>query len=65
MRRWIRSGKLRSQRIGTQYLVEEGDVDALADGDWAELLPKAWRRTSSGDPMPNWARILRDDRGSH
>ena len=65
VRRWIRSGKLRSQRIGTQYLLEEGDVDALADGDWYERLPEEWRRTSWGDPMPDWARIVREDRESH
>ena len=65
VRRWIRSGKLRSERVGTQYLVEEADLDAFADGDWLEGLPEAWRRTSSGAPMPNWARIIREDRDSH
>ncbi len=30
VRRWIRAGKLSSQKVGTQHLVEERDVDALA-----------------------------------
>lgn len=30
VRRWIRAGRLASTKVGTQHLVDEGDVDALA-----------------------------------
>ena len=53
VRRWIREGKLRSQKIGTQHLVEEQDLDGvLAEPEMAPL-PKAWRRMSNGQPMIN------------
>lgn len=30
VRRWIRSGKLRSERVGIQHLVDECELDAVA-----------------------------------
>jgi excisionase family DNA binding protein len=65
IRRWIRSGRLRSQKVGTQHLIDERDLDALVDGDWRTALPEGWRKTRWGAPMPNWARIIREDRQSH
>jgi excisionase family DNA binding protein len=65
IRRWIRSGRLRSQKVGTQHLIDERDLEALVDGDWRASLPEGWRRTWWGAPMPNWARIIREDRESH
>jgi len=62
VRRWIRSGRLRSQRIGTQHLVDEDELRAVA-ADVAPLdLPSAWRTRDDGSPLPDWERIVRDGR---
>jgi excisionase family DNA binding protein len=57
IRRWIRSGRLRAHKVGTQHVIDEADLDASLDGD--ELaLPREWRTTRSGRPMPNVAAAL-------
>src|SRR3954463_12465880 len=30
IRRWIRAGRLRSTKVGTQHMIDEGDLDAGA-----------------------------------
>jgi excisionase family DNA binding protein len=52
IRRWIRSGRLASQRIGTQHLVDERELEALV---YREELPSppGWSRTATGEPMPS------------
>ena len=52
VRRWIRSGRLRSRRVGTQHLIEERDLAAFEDAPPAKM-PAAWRRTVTGEPMPD------------
>ncbi len=64
VRRWIRSGRLHSERVGTQHLVREADVDAMVD-DATMGLPAAWSRTDAGESMPEWERLVRDGRRSH
>ncbi|CAN5228475.1 hypothetical protein BH20ACT9_BH20ACT9_13310 [soil metagenome] len=61
IRRWIRSGKLRSQRVGTQHLVDESELDALT-GDEQLPLPPEWGTTIDGGPMPNIVRAVRESR---
>ena len=62
VRRWIRSGKLRSQKVGTQHLIDEHDLEALLDGEYEMLpLPDAWKT----DPQINWVRLVRLARESH
>ena len=66
VRRWIRAGKLRSQRVGTQHLIDEADLDEfLSDDEWLASLPEGWRRTRWGTPMPNVVRLIREDRRTH
>lgn len=64
IRRWIRAGRLRSERVGTQHLVHEAEVDALAD-DGALTLPDAWAVDDDGQPTPAWERLVRDGRDAH
>ena len=63
VRRWIRIGKLRSERVGTQHMVDEADLDQLSTVGSLPL-PKPWRRTSTGRPQPDWVRILHRSRRS-
>ena len=52
IRRWIRSGKLRARKVGTQHMIDERD---LAKFSGAASLPvlRGWRETVTGEPMPD------------
>jgi excisionase family DNA binding protein len=66
VRRWIRSGRLRSQKVGTQHLIEEQELDALLDDEYEmSAMPDAWKLMSDGRPQPNWVKIIRQSRESH
>lgn len=65
VRRWIRSGKLRSQKVGTQHLVDEGDLEEFMDGGDMLSLPDEWKVMSDGRPQINWVRIIRRQREGH
>lgn len=64
IRRWIRSGRLPARKVGTQHVVEEADLAALAQPDVLPL-PDGWDRLPDGRPMPNWVALVRDGRRSH
>jgi excisionase family DNA binding protein len=62
VRRWIRGGKLRSQKVGTQHLIDERDLDAMVDDEYEMLpLPEEW----NVEPHVNWVKIIRQSRESH
>jgi excisionase family DNA binding protein len=65
VRRWIRAGKLRSQKVGRQHLVDEQELDALMSEHEMALLPDEWKTTRWGAPQPNWVRTIRESRESH
>ena len=65
IRRWIRSGRLRAHKVGTQHVIEEDDLESVLRRDEQLPLPKGWRRTVSGRPMPNVVRIIRLSREGH
>jgi len=65
VRRWIRSGKLASKKIGQQHFVDEMDVAALSDESDSLPLPDEWRRMSSGRPQLDWVRRVRRSRQAH
>lgn len=61
VRRWIREGRLRARRVGTQHLIDEGDLRSfLAPG--VLRLPAAWRRSLSGGPIPDVVAAIRSSR---
>jgi excisionase family DNA binding protein len=65
IRRWIREGKLRSQKVGTQHLIEERDLEAFLDDEYEMLpLPEELRYMADGRPQLNWVRIIRQARES-
>jgi excisionase family DNA binding protein len=63
VRRWIRSGRLRATKIGTQHLIDEEDLARMTAGAMLPL-PAAWRRTATGEPMPNVVASIRSSRTS-
>jgi excisionase family DNA binding protein len=66
IRRWIRSGRLRARKIGTQHVIEEDDLEPLLADD---VLPVpaswGWYRMPNGQPMPNVVAIIRRQRAGH
>jgi len=65
VRRWIRAGKLRSQKIGTQHLIDEHDLEQFNDEGGEVWMPEEWRYLPDGRPSPDWTRIIRGQRDSH
>ncbi|MFN2388616.1 MAG: helix-turn-helix domain-containing protein [Actinomycetota bacterium] len=65
IRRWIREGKLRARKMGTQHIIEEDDLEGVI-GEGRLPVPKWWpRRTSSGAPLPDAVAIIRQQRNEH
>lgn len=63
IRRWIRSGRLHSERVGTQHLVDERDLDEAAGAGEMLPLPPDLEETDDGVPQPDWVRLIREERG--
>jgi excisionase family DNA binding protein len=61
IRRWIRTGRLKACKIGTQHVIEESDLDPLL-GDEQLPLPPEWWVMPDGRPMPNVVRAIRSAR---
>lgn len=66
IRRWIREGKLRARKVGTQHVLEEEDLaDLLGEFEDTVPLPPEWRKTSWGGPMPDVVAAVRRSRLGH
>jgi excisionase family DNA binding protein len=65
MRRWIRQGRLRAHKIGTQYVIEANDLGLAKVPDEALELPPGWGRSTTGEPMPNVVSAVRRSRAGH
>jgi excisionase family DNA binding protein len=64
IRRWIRSGKLRASKVGTQHVIEEADLaDVL--GQVSLPVPQRWKTFSSGRPQPDWVAAVARSRTGH
>lgn len=61
IRRWIREGRLRAERVGTQHLIDEQALEEIVGGP--ELIPSALdSRTVTGEPMPDFMSALHRSR---
>lgn len=65
IRRWIREGKLRARKVGTQHVLEEEDLAEVLGSFDADDLPAAWRTTFWGGPMPDVVASVRRSREGH
>lgn len=66
IRRWIREGKLRATKVGTQHVLDEDDLSEAVGTVTATLeLPPEWHETFWGGPMPDWTSIVRRQRSEH
>lgn len=64
IRRWIREGKLAARKVGTQHVIDEEDLAAIEAVDVLPA-PSWWDETATGEPMPDWVSIIRQQRGEH
>lgn len=66
IRRWIRSGRLRARKIGTQHIIDEADLEALLE-ESSEMLPvpERWRKSDTGRPLPDVVSAIRRSRRGH
>ena len=64
IRRWIREGRLPARKVGTQHVIDEGDLQAMV-GDSVLPAPDSWNTTATGEPMPDWVAIVRQQRSEH
>jgi len=62
VRRWIRSGRLRATRIGTQHMIDEADLAEVVEEKSTLSLPAGWRRTAAHGPMPDVVAAIRASR---
>jgi excisionase family DNA binding protein len=58
IRRWIRSGRLRARKIGTQHVIDEEDLAPFLAEDEVGV-PDRWRFMPDGRPTPNVVRAIR------
>jgi excisionase family DNA binding protein len=65
IRRWIRSGRLHSRKIGTQHVIDEADLDAAAGPTHSGPLPEQWGSFQSGRPTPDWVAAIHRSRREH
>lgn len=64
VRRWIRAGKLRATKVGTQHVIRESDLEELLAAE--ELaVPSSWGEPITRKPIPNVVAILRRQRAQH
>ena len=64
IRRWIRSGRLPAERVGSHYVLDEDELFAVVGSDMMPL-PEGSQYTLSGDPMPDVVAWLHRSRAQH
>jgi excisionase family DNA binding protein len=62
VRRWIRSGRLRATKIGTQHMIDEEDLAEVTETTSALSMPPGWRRTATHEAMPDVVATIRSSR---
>jgi excisionase family DNA binding protein len=66
VRRWIREGRLRARKIGTQHIIDEEDLASVSEMQSDTLpVPPEWQSTFWGDVMPDVVGAIRRSRQGH
>lgn len=63
VRRWIRSGRLKATRIGTQHMIDEDDLASLTRAATLPI-PASWQHTATGERMPDILAAIRSSRAA-
>lgn len=62
IRRWIRAGRLRARKVGTQHVIEEADLESVASSPSALPVPESLRLFDSGRRQPDWGEAIHRSR---
>ncbi|MGI8593416.1 MAG: helix-turn-helix domain-containing protein [Solirubrobacteraceae bacterium] len=62
IRRWIRAGRLRARKIGTQHVIEEADLALVASAPSSLPVPEGLRLFESGRLQPDWGEAIHRSR---
>ena len=62
VRRWIRTGRLRATKVGTQHMIDEADLAETIESKTVLPLPIGWRRTATRGAMPDIVAAIRSSR---
>ena len=65
VRRWIREGRLRSTKVGTQHMIDEADIEQVRPDALLPAPPDWWTETHTGEPLPDFMAVLRRQRTEH
>lgn len=65
IRRWIRAGRLRARKVGTQHVIDEHDLAVVTDKSDTLELPASWQTFPDGTKQPDWVALLRRSRNAH
>jgi excisionase family DNA binding protein len=64
VQRWIREGHIPAHDDGAQLVIKDDDIETYAVDD--DVIPSnSAAEPFWGGPMPNWVRLVREDRESH
>jgi excisionase family DNA binding protein len=62
IRRWIRAGRLRSERRGNRHLINEDDLAAITEEPHSVGVPPEWLNLPSGRRAPDWVKLVHRSR---
>ena len=65
IRRWIRVGKLRAEKVGTRHVIDEADLDAVIADARSLPKPERWQRFESGRRAPDFVAAVARSRREH
>ncbi|MGH2716593.1 MAG: helix-turn-helix domain-containing protein [Thermoleophilaceae bacterium] len=65
IRRWIRAGRLRAQKVGNKHVIDEADLAAAADEPHSIGVPPELERFESGESQPDWVKLIHRSRAGH
>jgi excisionase family DNA binding protein len=66
IRRWIRTGRLRARKVGTQHVIEEDELDFVLEDEQLPVPAEwGWDLLPDGRPMPNFVAMIRRQRAGH
>ncbi len=62
IRRWIRAGRLRARKVGTQHVIEEADLALVTSAPSSLSVPGELRLFESGRVQPDWGEAIHRSR---
>jgi excisionase family DNA binding protein len=65
IRRWIRAGRLGARKVGNKHLIDENDLAAVSEEPHSVDVPPELTLFKSGEPQPDWVKLIHRSRAAH